>query len=1057
MLFLQQFKTSFDHQPQCTDWSGPLTLLLVVAGCGLTCWSTASTGWAEQTPEVRTAIVPVENENERFVKSGVAEILSRRCLSCHNAQERKGDFSLQTASDLMDSGMLAPGDAASSHLLDVITPQNGKSPRMPKGADPLSAEEVESIRNWINAGAVWPAGLELAESQVDNFDWWSLKPLQAPQAPNIADDAPSAAWQQNPIDAFILAKLHEQGLTPSPPADRRTLIRRVTYDLTGLPPSPEEIAAFLADDSPTAYVDLVERLLASPHYGEHWARHWLDVVKYADTCGYDKDKLREHAWPYRDYVIRAFNQDKNYTRFIREQIAGDILFPGEPDGILGLGFLAAGPWDFIGHVEVSEAKLDGMEARNLDRDEIVSNVMNTFVSQTVQCARCHHHKFDPITQEHYYGLQAIFAAVDRANRAYDLDPQLEQQRRKLVQELAEAQRQQRQLEQEIQAAGGDQLKHLNAEIERLRKLASPQEKPAQHGYHSQIAQTPDVTKWVQVDLGQPREVHAITLHPCHDDFAGIGAGFGFPVRYQIWGGLNETDFDEPGSAERIVDLTNTDQPNPGLAAVSHQLSFPDQPAKFRYIRVVVTKLVERKQDYIFALAELVVTGTEADSEMNNLARGASVTALDSIEAPVRWGRQNLTDGIWPTAQDASAVQQLAEVTATQSALLAQIETSARVQQRQSLAARVTQLQQQLSQIPTGKLVYAATTHFPSQGNFKATQGRPRTVHVLHRGNLTQPREQALPGSIPLAVDDPWRFALPDEHAEGERRATLAKWITAPANPLTWRSIVNRIWLAHFGEGLVGTPNDFGRMGQLPTHPELLDWLAIHFRDGGEIPLTSQTLQPQSFKDFHRLIVLSATYQQASDDRADAAEIDASNRWLWRMNRRRLTAEEIRDSILAISGALDATPGGPGDRLFVLQNPEHSPHYEYHLFDPRKAERHRRSVYRFVVRSQPDPWMTVLDCADSSQSTPKRSETLTALQALSLMNNDFNLYMAERFTNRLQQSAPTLREQLQHAGWLVCGRDWNPVELDELYSYATQHGLENTCRVLLNLSEFVFID
>jgi len=328
----------------------------------------------------------------------VQKLLQTRCLSCHNDLDRKGDFSLQSAKSIRDSGYVVGGNADDSHFISVLEQQAGSPASMPKDGTPLSNEEVTTLKNWINSGASWPDDLSLNEPVVDTFDWWSLQPIERPDIPTNRD----ASWIRNPIDAFVLQKQQSLNLSHAKAADRRTLIRRITYNLTGLPPTAEGIAAFVADKNPLAYERLVDRLLASPQYGEHWARHWLDVVKYADTCGFDKDKLRPNAWPYRDYVIRSFNNDKPYSRFVQEQIAGDVLFPGEPDGILGLGFVAAGPWDFIGHVEVSESKLDGMEARNLDRDEMVSNTLNTFCSATIQCARCHNHKFDPFTQEHWH-------------------------------------------------------------------------------------------------------------------------------------------------------------------------------------------------------------------------------------------------------------------------------------------------------------------------------------------------------------------------------------------------------------------------------------------------------------------------------------------------------------------------------------------------------------------------------------------------------------------------------------------------------------------------------
>jgi hypothetical protein len=707
--------------------------------------------------------VPAAAEPVRF-REQVAPVFERRCLGCHNDVQRDGDFSLQTAVAALSGGHVEPGDASASYLLELITPVDGVA-RMPQDGDPLSPDEIRSIRRWIEAGAPWPDGMALSPARVRNFDGWSYQPLRRPPVPRVR-----SRWVRTPIDAFVLAKLRQVGLAPGRETDRRTLIRRVTFDLTGLPPTPRQVAAFVADSRADAYERLVDRLLNSPHYGERWARHWLDVVAYADTCGYDKDKLRPNAWPYRDYVIRSFNLDKPYGRFVREQVAGDVLFPGQPAGILGLGFLAAGPWDFIGHVEVPESKVDGQVARNLDRDDMVSRTFNTFCSLTVQCARCHDHKFDPVTQQDYYGLQAIFAALDRAERPYDL------------------------------SAGAD----------------------------------------------------------------------------------------------------------------------------------------------------------------------------------------------------------------------------------------------------SGRAVYAAATDFEPQGNFRPTRGRLRPIHVLRRGDVRRPGAEAVPGWLPLRAGDRWR--LETGTTEGERRAALAHWLSDRHHPLVWRSIVNRVWHYHFGQGLVATPNDFGRMGARPTHPQLLDWLAVEFRDSG-----------QELKPLHRQIVTSSVYRQASARDAANAAMDQGNRYLWRMPRRRLDAEEVRDAILAVSGSLNPRMGGPGFYQFVLERTEHSPHYEYHKFDPGDVATHRRSIYRFVVRSQPDPWMTTLDCADSSQSTPRRGETLTSLQALSLLNSQFNLVMARRFAERLRREAGSLPAQIERAMLLVAQRQPTAAEREELLRYGHAHGLANVCRLLFNLSEFVYVD
>ncbi len=957
----------------------------------------------------------------------VVPILERRCLGCHNDGDEKGDFSLQSRRTAFADGYLEPGKPAESHLLDLVTPTDGKA-AMPKGGEPLSAAELKVLRDWIDAGATWPDGVTLEPSLAARFDWWSYRPLKRPEVPSVGD-----GWGRNPVDAFVLRRLRQNDLGPSPEADRRTLIRRLQYDLTGLPPSPEEVAAFVADPAPDAYERLVERLLASPRYGERWARHWLDVVKYADTHGYDKDKLRANAWPYRDYVVRSLNEDKPYARFVREQVAGDVLFPGEPDGVLGLGFLAAGPWDFIGHVEVPESKIDGKVARNLDRDDMVSNVLNTFCGVTVQCARCHDHPFDPITQEQYYGLQSVFAALDRADRPYDLDPDVPARRRRLEQQLASSQKELAAVERAVAAAAGPRLVELEKQIAALGRRVEVRKEPA-FGYHSRIEKRNDVAKWVGLEFPQPVDVSKVVLHPCHDEYAGVGAGFGFPVRYRI----EVSRSVGPDAAwTTVVDRSSRDEPGPGLTPVAFDVELQG----VRRLRVHATKLVERKDDFILALAELKVFGPAGDG--GNVAAGATVRSLDSIEAPPRWRRTNLVDGLWARPADPAAAKQLAAATRERDERLARAGTPERVAERSRLRERIAETQAELRALPVGAKVYAATTHFPKQGSFRPTEGRLRPIHLLHRGDVTRPGEPVVPGALPLGPDDAPAFDASLD--EGERRVALADWLVRPDHPLVWRTMANRVWQYHLGAGLVASPNDFGHMGARPSHPELLDWLACELRD------------TQSLKRLHRLVVTSDTYRQASRHDEAFAAVDGENRFLWRANRRRLSAEEIRDSVLSASGSLDDRMGGPGYFLFALEKTAHSPHFQYHRFDPAEPASHRRSVYRFVVRSQPNPWMSTLDCADSSQSTPRRNETLTSLQALALLNNRFNLEMSRRFAARLEREEPTTAGQVERAVQLVLQRRAGEQERSELAAYAEEHGLANLCRLLFNLNEFVYLD
>ncbi len=347
------------------------TLMKRIVSLGLAAWLGTMTAG-----DARAAL-------DQSFRQQVAPILERRCVQCHGSLSPKGNLSLTTAAGVLKGGdggpAVVPGKPEESLLVDMIS---GDPPEMPKKSKPLSKQEVAIIRTWIEEGASWPEGLVLKDRRLEGQKWWSLEPLKQPAVPA----AQHSAWVKTPVDAFVLDKLQQQGLRPSPEADRPTLIRRLCFDLLGLPPYPAEIDRFVADQSPNAYEALVDRLLASPHHGERWGRHWLDVVHYGDTHGYDKDKRRDNAWPYRDYVIGAFNGDVPYGRFIREQVAGDVLAPGNPMGAIATGFIAAGPWDFVGHVELREGTVDKLKTRVLDRDDMVSSTMSTFVSLTVHCA-----------------------------------------------------------------------------------------------------------------------------------------------------------------------------------------------------------------------------------------------------------------------------------------------------------------------------------------------------------------------------------------------------------------------------------------------------------------------------------------------------------------------------------------------------------------------------------------------------------------------------------------------------------------------------------------------
>ena len=961
----------------------------------------------------------------------VRPIFSAHCLKCHGPEKQKGGYRVDAKSVALIGGEgsapnIIPGNAAGSPLLRYVS---GADPdlRMPPAEEaPLSAAEVEVLRAWINAGANWPDSASVVLA--DPLDWWSLKPIAKITSP------PGSA---HAVDAFIRARLAAANVRPAAPADARTLIRRLYFDLTGLPPAPEEVAAFAADRAPDAYERLVDRLLASPRYGERWARHWLDVVHYGDTHGYDKDKPRPNAWPYRDYVIRAFNTDKPYARFVQEQIAGDVLFPDSPDGVEALGFIAAGPWDFIGHAEVPESKIDGKLARHLDRDNMVAIAIGTFASVTVHCAQCHNHKFDPIPQEDYYRLQAVFAALDRTDRAYHRAPALYARRRALEDAVRDNAAALAALETPLRARAGAAL----GDMERTIRDGGAKGPNVRRGYHSAVATSPDVVKWVQVDLGESVDIDRVWLLPASDPFNGLGDGFGFPVRFKVEVS-DDPDFREGVKLAWIrYDITfMADFPNPGLTPFSTGGS-KDDGISGRYVRVTATRLAPRKDDYIFALAELKVT----DRAGNNVALGKPVASLDSIESGERWSRANLTDGLAPSGLSAA---EKAELEARLEELLLATADAGTRSRRDELRREGKRLAAELGTLPKPDRVYAGGIHHGT-GSFTGTGasgGRPRPIHFLGRGQVTQPGRLVGPGALSALTFAPARFDLPDDAPEGARRAALASWLIDPRNPLLWRSIVNRIWHYHFGRGLVETPDDFGRNGGLPSHPELLDWLAAEFRDGGG-----------SLKALHRLIVTSETYRQSSSGDPAGAAIDSGNTLLWRQNRRRLEAEAVRDAVLAVSGRLDLRMGGPGWQDFVIERPEHSPHYVYAKADPEDTATFRRSIYRFIVRSQTQPWMTSLDCADPSMRVDRRSESLSPLQALALLNNGFMLTQARHFTARVAAEANGLAAQVARAHELAFGRTPSAEEAARLGEFARAHGLPALCRVLLNLNAFLFID
>lgn len=784
---------------------------------------------------------PATAQNSNHFEERVRPILVTRCATCHRAASPAAgiDFSSSVGirKYIAAKAIRSSNDAAARTLINRITTLSDDI-RMPPTGERLTKFEVGDILKWMDTGAKIP---DIGRSGTDTL--WSLKPIRIRKGGDS-------------IDAIVSRARTKQGLAASRPADTLTLLRRVSFDLTGLPPSPKTILAYQSDRSPRAYQRLIERLLSSKAFGEQQARYWLDVVHFAETHGFDKDKRRDDAFLYKHWVISAFNSDLPVDTFVEQQLAGDVIAPSNRSAVIATGFLAAGPWDFVGQVELPDGVVEKAKTRNLDRDDILTSTMQTFTGLSVQCARCHDHKFDPIPQRDYYALQSVFAGLERTSRP-------------------------------LPTPSG------------VKANAGPS---PTNGWHSAIETSPDVQHWVQVTYEVPVTGSELRITPARPTDFQDTPGFGFPQRFRI----DVTHAD--GSVVCALDATGQDYDNPGAKPVVMRLSKP-----ITAIKMTATKLWKRTSDFVFALAEVEVMDQGQRCETK-----AAVTSSSSIEQG-RWGRAALVDGF-----DSRGTV-----------------------------------------VPT---VYGVVSVMP------------RPVHLLARGEVTSPLEAVQPKG--LSCIQGVTFHTADWNIEGNRRLALAKWITSPDNPLLWRTLANRIWITHFGQGLVETPNDFGWNGARPAIPELLDFLAAELR------------RTRSMKHIHRLIVSSMMYQQASISNPINEAKDKSNRFYWRFSPRRLHAEEIRDAILASTNSLrDTAIDQPSFDLFGFRD-DHSPEYRVDDVAPWvTATNYRRSIYRFMVRSVPIPFFEVFDAPDPSVSVPVRTTSITPLQALTLSNHPFMRQMA----------------------------------------------------------------
>ncbi|WP_169974357.1 DUF1553 domain-containing protein [Tautonia rosea] len=922
----------------------------------------------------------------------VAPIFERHCLSCHTTDNRKGGINLTTSEDLVDLAYLDQNDPDSSDLLALVTPEaEGERPRMPIKGDPLTPDQVETLRRWIAEGANWPEGLVLSPD--DESIWWSFRPI-APVEPPNHPTAPEA-WQTHPIDRFVFSRLAEQGLSPSPPADRRTLIRRASFDLRGLPPTPQEVQAFLEDDAPDAFERLIDRFLASPQYGERWGRHWLDVVRFGESNGYERNVLINNVWPFRDAIIRAFNSDRPFDQLVREHLAGDVIGPGDPNREIGTAFLVCGPYDDVGNQDPVQAA----QIRANTLDDMIRATGESFLGLTIGCARCHDHKFDPILQRDYYAFSSAVAGVHHGSQVV-------------------ATEEQRRLDAERRAPLIADRDRLNAEIASLREAIRSRAEAGASDIEGTWTR-PSVSRTGTEERFEPVEARFVRL---------------------VIEGL-DTNPDQPVGCrlEEFEVWTASEPPrNVALAANGGQADGPSRIA----------------EDFADAYsADLTIDGRFGSRWISGgttlTIRLASPETIDRVwfssdKAGAAAGLGEATFVSEYRIEVSSDGNSWIEVANSRDRLpINEAHRQKRLFDREATADDLAQLATLARQRDEVIGALAAIEPLPNWwvGSFR----QPEEPSYLLIGGDPQRRGDPVSASSLSALSGlNSSFSLPLDAPEADRRLALARWIVAKDNPLTPRVLANRLWHYHFGTGIVDTPSDFGVMGGRPTHPELLDWLARRLLDEG-----------WRLKPLHRLIMTSQTYQQSSAYHLEAAAIDGDSRLLWRFPARRLSGEEVRDATLQIAGVLNPTMGGPGFRLYrYIQDNVAT----YVPLDDPGPETYRRAVYHQNARAMRVDVLTDFDCPDPASAAPRRDATTTPLQALTLLNHRFTLDMASALADRLRREAgdePTAQVHLAFA--LAFSREPDEAERLSSLDLIDRHGLDAFCRALLNTNELIYVD
>ncbi len=961
----------------------------------------------------------------------IEPLLTRHCVACHGPEKQKGGLRLDHRASAFQGGdhgkVLVPGRSEESRLIQLVIGEEADAVMPPKGTR-LTTAETGLLRAWIDEGAAWPEDGAVAKLESSH---WSLQPLREPGVPEGPLD---------PVAAFISARLAKDGLMLSPEADRTTLIRRLSFDLTGLPPSPGEVDDFVQDPSPDAYANLVERLLASPHYGERWGRHWLDVARFTESQGFEYDKLRPNAWHYRDYVIRSFNRDKPYDQFMREQVAGDVLEPVTAEGIVAASLLVCGPWDEAGNSQANATQK--AVTREDELEDILGVVGQSFLGLTINCARCHAHKFDPVPHADYYRFKSVFDGVKHGERSVagaDETAREKEERRVLERRVADA----------------------AAVVERMEATAARRAAKAPAGALVDAGPVP-LMRWkfdaADLEAMQGTLEGGAFIREGRLQLAGGGAFFkSKPLpqdlrekTLEVWVGLHTLD--QGGGA--AISLQNGDgsvfdaivygerQPGQWTAGSNGFVRTMDLPVPAEDTPpggLIHLAIVYRADHHIAVFRNGKPHGQP-------YRPAAPLQSFAAGDAHVLLGLRH-TGGGRPWLSGTVSQAALYDRALDEAAIAASFRAGGAPVSRQELPGWLSQEERAahgsaVAAVGQARQALAAYQR-PSLVSYAGTRFQPPPTRRLIRGEVNSPDEVVTPGGLAAIAVPGADFGLAADAPEAQRRLEFAAWLTDPRHPLPARVMANRVWHYHFGQGIVATPNDFGVAGAAPSHPELLDWLAVRFRQSG-----------WSVKALHRLIVNSAVYRQSGNYDARAAALDADNRLLWRYAPRRLEAEAVRDAMLAVSGELNRETGGPSFKPFeALPFPANA----YAMTDKTGPEFNRRTVYRMNVNSGKDPLLDAFDCPDPAVKTPRRGVTITPLQALELMNNPFVQRQAQRLADRATRTAGPGGEAAVGAAWqLALGRRPTAEESRQALAAMEARGLASVCWALLNSTEFVYV-